>query len=131
MKIVIVGPGAMGCLFAGLLARTKSDNDIWLLDKDPERAKRISAKGIIIEGISNFKSSINITADPTAIGACELVIICTKSYDTQAALSAIKSLLKDDTNILSLQNGMGNLQFIAGMVGEIGLCAVSLHMGQL
>lgn len=118
MKITIVGPGAMGCLFAALLARAKSDNDIWLLDKDSERAKRIKAKGISVEGISNFELSVNITADPNVIGHSELVIISTKSYDTQTALNSIKPLLKDDTNVLSLQNGIGNLQLITDMVGE-------------
>jgi len=118
MKIAIVGPGAMGCLFTALLTRTKLSNDIWLLDKDPERAKRIKAKGISVEGINNFKSSVNITADPKVIGHSDLVIICTKSYDTETALNSIKPLLKDDTNVLSLQNGIGNLQLIIDMAGE-------------
>jgi len=94
MKITIVGPGAMGCLFAGLLTRADSGNDIWLLDKDPERAKRIKAKGIGVEGVNNFKLGVNITADPNLIGHSELVIISTKSYDTKTALNAIKPLLK-------------------------------------
>lgn len=118
MKIAIVGPGATGCLFAGHLARSKSSNDVWLLDKRPERAKRIKAKGITIEGGSNFKVNVNITADAKDIGACELVMLCTKSYDTESALNSIKPLLKDDTNVLSLQNGIGNLELIEAFAGE-------------
>ncbi len=128
MKITIVGPGAMGCLFAGLLTRADSGNDIWLLDKDPERAKRIKAKGIGVEGVNNFKLGVNITADPNLIGHSELVIISTKSYDTKTALNAIKPLLKDDTNVLSLQNGIGNLQIIAEQVGEERtVCGMTAH----
>ncbi len=118
MKITIVGPGAMGCLFTALLTRADSDNEVWLLDKDRARAKRIRTKGIILEGVENFRSRVNITADPNAIRHTELVIICTKSYDTEAALASVKPLLKDDTNILSLQNGIGNLELIADLVGE-------------
>jgi len=118
MKIAVVGPGAMGCLFAALLTRTKSDDEIWLLDKYPARANIIKAKGLTVEGVENFKSRINITANPNDIGHSELVTICTKSYDTEAALSSIKPLLKDDTNILSLQNGIGNMELIESLVGE-------------
>ena len=128
MKITIVGPGAMGCLFAALLTRAKADNDIWLLDKDPERVKRIKTKGVSIEGATSFKSCVNITADPNIIGYCELVVICTKSYDTETALKSIKPLQKDDTNVLSLQNGIGNLQFITDMVGEErAVCGMTAH----
>ena len=49
MKIVVVGPGALGCLFAAFL--TKSRHDIWLLDKNRERADAINQKGISVEGV--------------------------------------------------------------------------------
>ena len=47
MKIVIVGPGAMGCLLAGLLIR--AGNDVTLLDYLPDRAEELSNKGLRIE----------------------------------------------------------------------------------
>jgi 2-dehydropantoate 2-reductase len=118
MKIVIIGPGAMGCLFAVLLARSKSKNDIWLLDKYPERAKKIASSGIQVEGVSSFKQQVKITTDAKEIGPCELVIIFTKSYDTDKALGSIKALISDSTNVLTLQNGLGNLQLIAEVAGE-------------
>lgn len=118
MKIAIVGPGAMGCLFAGLLTQAKSDDEIWLLDKYPRRAEKIKDKGVTVEGMSSFKCAVNITADAKAIGPCELIIIFTKSYDTESALASIKPLLKDDTNILSLQNGIANSRIISDLAGE-------------
>mgnify|MGYP001607174921 CR=1 FL=1 len=46
MKITIVGPGAMGCLLAAFLAKGKQE--VWLLDKDPQRAEKIKElRGII------------------------------------------------------------------------------------
>lgn len=118
MKITIVGPGAMGSLFAALLERSKAKHDIWLLDKDPGRAKEIAANGITVEGISNFKQKVKIIATPQDIGPSELVIIFTKSYDTDQALGSIKPLLDENTNVLTLQNGLGNLQLISEIVGE-------------
>ena len=50
MKIVIVGPGAMGCLLVSFLFKSKEE--IWLLDKDTDRAIKISQGGIFIEGVS-------------------------------------------------------------------------------
>ena len=41
MKVVIVGPGAMGCLFAGYFAK-KKQHDILILDRNPRRAKRLN-----------------------------------------------------------------------------------------
>jgi len=63
MKILIVGPGAIGCLLAGYL--TKSGQDVWLLDKpNQKRTKLIEAEGIKIEGVNgSHKIKVNITSD--------------------------------------------------------------------
>jgi 2-dehydropantoate 2-reductase len=128
MKIVIIGPGAMGCLFAGLLTRQKAGHEIWMLDKQLERAKRIKASGITVEGVTSIKHAVNITTDPKVIGPVELVMIATKSYDTESALNSIKPFISDATNVLSLQNGIGNLQLIADSVGEDRtVCGTTAH----
>lgn len=107
----------MGCLFAGFLA--KSSQEVWLLDKRPERAEVINSEGIRIEGISgNYKVKVNATAKPEDIKKPELVIICVKSYDTEAAVKHVKPALTESTYILTLQNGLGNVETIAEIVGE-------------
>lgn len=117
MKITIVGPGAMGCLFGAFLA--KSGNEIYLFDKREERAKYISKNGIKVEGISGeFKVGIKATTDPKEIKNCELIIICVKSYDTKVATEKIKSLVGKNTLVLTLQNGVGNVETISEIVGE-------------
>jgi 2-dehydropantoate 2-reductase len=128
MKITIVGPGSMGCLFAGFLSKQKSKHQVWLLDKTLDRAKRISLSGIVIEGISNLKTSVNITTDAKSIGPCDLVIIATKAYDTEQALKSIGPLVSDESNILTLQNGIGNAQLITDMFGlERTVCGITYH----
>lgn len=112
MKIAIVGSGAMGCLIAGFL-KLKTKEEVWLVDKNPERAKKIRDDGIKIEGISgSHLAKINATADPREVGLCDLVIICVKSYSTEEACRNIKDSVSDDTYILTLQNGIGNVQIL-------------------
>lgn len=117
MKITIIGPGAIGCLLAGFLSKSKEE--LWLLDKNPERSKRIKEQGIKAEGISgNWQAKINVTNDPKDIGTCDLLIIAVKSYDTKQALQNIKPLLSESTLVLTLQNGLGNVEIISEVVGQ-------------
>lgn len=116
MKIVIVGPGAMGCLFAHFL--TKAKEEIWILDKTKERAAQISQCGIIVEGVSGkYQVKIKVTAEVKEIGRADLVIICVKSYDTREAVMLSKCLVGENTSVLTLQNGIGNIEIISEIVG--------------
>ncbi len=116
MKIVIVGPGAMGCLCAAFLSKSKEE--IWLLDKNKERSARINEKGIWVEGISgNWQAGVKATAEVKEIGRADLIIICVKSYDTKVAIMHAMALVDDNTRVLTLQNGIGNIEIISEVVG--------------
>lgn len=119
MKIVVVGPGAMGCLFAGLLIEA-GQTDVWLLDNREKRAKQITENGLKIEGISGFRiiSKVKATADPQEIGTADLVIICVKSYDTAEASHAVLPIIGDESTVLTLQNGLTNIEIISQIVGK-------------
>ena len=115
--MVIVGPGAMGCLFAAFLAKSKEE--IWLLDKLQDRAERINQNGITVEGISgDWKAGVKATAEPKDINQADLIIICVKSYDTKEAIINAKSLIGRNTKILTLQNGIGNIEIISEVAGS-------------
>jgi 2-dehydropantoate 2-reductase len=102
----------MGCLIAALL-KSAAKEDVWLVDNNPERARRIREDGIKVEGISgSFSVKVDATADPGEAGKCDLVIICVKSYSTEEAVKDIKDLVGDGTFILTLQNGIGNVQIL-------------------
>ena len=117
MKIVVVGPGAMGCLFAAYL--TKSKEEIWLLDKNKERSAKINECGISLEGESGlWQSKPRATANCQDIGKADLILICVKSFDTKAAIEQIRPLLFQETKILTLQNGIGNIEIISEIAGE-------------
>ncbi|MCX5668556.1 MAG: 2-dehydropantoate 2-reductase [Candidatus Omnitrophica bacterium] len=117
MKIVIVGPGAIGCLFAAYLAKSKEE--IWLLDKNSQRAAKINESGISIEGSSGcWQSKPKITVNPQDIGQADLILICVKSFHTKIAIEQISPLLGQNTKILTLQNGIGNVEIISELAGE-------------
>ncbi|MDD5505722.1 MAG: 2-dehydropantoate 2-reductase [Candidatus Omnitrophica bacterium] len=117
MKIVIVGPGAMGCLFAAFLSKSKED--LWLLDKNRENASRINEIGISLEGVSgSWQAKPKATHNTQDIGKADLILICVKSFHTKQAIEQIKPLLQENTKIMTLQNGIGNIEIIAELAGE-------------
>jgi len=117
MKIAIVGPGAVGSLLAALL--TKSKQEVHLIDRNLVRAKKINQDGIKVEGIGGeFTARVNVTVEPEELGTCDLIIICVKSYHTEEAIKNVKALIGEETHILTLQNGVGNVQILNDVVGE-------------
>ena len=117
MKIVIVGPGAMGCLIAAFLSKSKEE--VWLLDKNADNAAKINEIGISLEGVSGtWQAKPKATANIENISKADLILICVKSFNTKQAVEQIKPLLQENTKIMTLQNGIGNIEIIAELVGE-------------
>ncbi len=117
MKIAVVGPGAMGCLMAAFL-KTRTKEDVWLIDRSPDRARKIREDGIKVEGISgSFHAKVNATSEPREFGSPDLAIICVKSYSTEDACKEIKDIVSGDTKVMTLQNGIGNVQVLNDYFG--------------
>jgi 2-dehydropantoate 2-reductase len=118
----------MGTLFGVLLAG--GGHDVHMLDKDPRRAESLSQGDFRLEGISAGRSArIPVTTDPAKIGPCKLVLLCVKAYDTEKAAQSLKQLLDNGTSVLTLQNGLGNAEILAGAVGEKHVLAGSTAQG--
>ncbi|MDP3804788.1 MAG: 2-dehydropantoate 2-reductase [Candidatus Omnitrophota bacterium] len=118
MKIAVVGPGAMGCLISGYL-KNKTKEEVWLYDKLPERARHIRDNFIKVETPNSaFQAKVNVTADAKEIGVCDLVMICVKSYSTEDACKEIKEMVGENTYVMTLQNGIGNVQILKDHFGE-------------
>src|SRR5512139_1031572 len=103
MKIVMMGGGAMGGLFGGLL--TRSGEEVWLVDNRKEQIDRIRSAGLTFE--EKGKSEIipvNAAFDATSVGKADVVIFFVKTYDTEVAVSDALVLEKEDTIFLTLQN---------------------------
>ncbi len=116
MHILVVGPGAMGCLFA---ARLKQAGFIvTLLDYIQERAESINKQGIMIEGITG-EYTVNV---PVVTGTLpshpDFVLICVKAYKTKTASQSVKPRIGSDAAVITLQNGVGNLEILEGFFGK-------------
>jgi 2-dehydropantoate 2-reductase len=118
MKIAVIGAGAMGSIFGAMLSGAA---DVFLIDPFEDHVNEINDKGLIIEynNDSNKKYSITACTDTSIIKSrIDLAIIFTKFYATaQAAMTAL-SILDERGLVLTLQNGLGNLEIIAGIVGN-------------
>ena len=127
MKIVVIGAGAMGSLFGGLLAEHK--NDVTLLDIWQEHVNAITSKGLSIErdGIQR-QISVQATTESESIGAADLVIVFVKSTQTAQAAQTAAKLISTTGMVLTLQNGMGNADILAvGLGGDRVLAGTTSH----
>jgi len=151
MKICIVGTGAMGSVYAGLLGH--AGNEVWAFDMWAEHIEAIRKKGLRVEGISGDRTvGLNATTNIADVGACGLVIIATKAMDVVPAAESAVTLLGQNTVVLTIQNGLGSSdrvaeilgreKVIAGIAGGFGASIISpghvhhngmefVHMGEL
>jgi 2-dehydropantoate 2-reductase len=111
MKTAIMGAGAMGSLFGGLL--TLSGEDVWLVDIRKENVEAMRLNGLTIEEKGKSLSvPVNAVTEVTSIGKADLVIFFVKTYQTERAVSDSLVLQKEETIFLTLQNGLGNEEVI-------------------
>lgn len=109
---VIVGAGAMGCLFAARLAR--AGIEVTLVDVDERRLAEIDRQGLTLvddEGEHAISVRARLAADVT--GPVDLVVVFTKGVHTRAAAASVAHLAASSPAVLTLQNGVGNAELIA------------------
>src|SRR2546423_7928912 len=117
MKIAIVGTGAMGSVYAGLLA--SAGHEVWAIDTWREHVDAMRQKGLRVEGASGDRTvSVNATTNTQEAGSCDLVILATKAMHVGAAAKTIAPLLKRETPVLSIQNGLGGPDSAASVLGR-------------
>jgi 2-dehydropantoate 2-reductase len=126
MKIGIVGPGAMGCLLAGMLAR--AGLEVMLLDHRPDRAEHIRLQGLRLEtGPGEIQVPVAVTLEPLDLSGVDLVLICVKAYDTEAVARRLRAL-DPPPYFLTLQNGVGNVELLgAYLPREKVLAGITSH----
>ncbi len=117
MKTAVVGVGAMGSVYAGILG--DAGHEVWALDVWAEHVDAINENGLTVEGASGQRTvRIKATSDPAEIGVCELVVIATKARDVEAAARDARPLVGADTVVLPIQNGLGSADRIASVLGD-------------
>jgi 2-dehydropantoate 2-reductase len=126
-KVAIVGCGAMGSVYAALMA--DAGHEVHAVTLWPDHAEAMATKGLRCEGISGDRTvRVHASTTTDGIGVCDLVIIATKAFDVEAASRASVSLLGPQTVVQSIQNGLGSPEIAAPLVGA-GRLAVGVVGG--
>jgi len=113
MNIVIMGAGAIGSLFGGLLSR---ENNVLLIGRTTH-VDAIKKQGLKITGKTKTSMQVSATGSIKNITFFpDLLILTVKSYDTENAIKQAKLIMNEDTTILSLQNGLDNINKIEKIV---------------
>jgi len=112
MKFLIVGPGAMGLLFSARLKKI-AEQDVFVLDYKRERAEYLNKNGIRVEGIKGeFHVDVPVLTKEEIDFSPDFVMVFVKSYSTKQAAQDIKEIVSDNTSIITLQNGIGNVEIL-------------------
>ncbi len=117
MKVAVVGCGAMGSVYAALLA--DAGHEIWAIDSWKEHVDAMTANGLRLEGASGDRTvRVNATTNAADAGPCDLVILATKAMHVEKAAQSMRPLLRPDTVVLSIQNGLGGPETAARVLGR-------------
>ena len=122
MKVAVVGAGAVGCYYGGMLAR--AGHDVTLIGR-PQHVEAIERQGLRLE-TQTFDERIRVSAssEGSAVRSAQLVLLCVKSTDTESAAAIIKPHLAPDALVLSLQNGVENADRLRAILPQDVLAAV-------
>lgn len=117
MKICVIGAGAMGSAYGGLLSR--AGHEVTLVDIWAEHIAAIRAKGLRLDGVlGNLEIRINAErAVPAGLDA-ELAMIWTDSNHTREAAESASAALGPDGFAITMQNGIGNVETLVEVLGE-------------
>lgn len=118
----MLGAGAVGSYFGAMLARAGSD--VTLIGRTAH-VNRVRAAGLTIERADGVEQ-IKIAADdaPAALGNADIILVCVKSFDTEAAARQIDQYARRDAIVVSMQNGVTNAERIRVIANVEALAAV-------
>lgn len=119
MKIAIMGAGAVGCYYGGMLAR--AGHDVVLVGR-ASHVEAIRRQGLFMD-TQRFKEHVQVRAGTEAsdIAGAEIVLCCVKSTDTQATARAMQPYLSPAALVLSLQNGVDNAEQLQSELSKLNV----------
>ncbi|MDH7499271.1 MAG: 2-dehydropantoate 2-reductase [candidate division NC10 bacterium] len=112
MRIAMLGAGAMGGVFGSLLV--KAGFDVVFLDIWREHIEKMQKEGLRVRDASGEQLiPVKAFSSPEGLGPVDLVFVMVKAYDTETALQQWRVLFSEKTLVLTMQNGLGNVERIA------------------
>jgi 2-dehydropantoate 2-reductase len=128
MRIAIVGAGGVGA-YLGVLLADRGD-DVVLIDRG-EHVRAMSSEGVHIRSRARgeLHAHLPATENPAEVGPVDLVLYCVKSYDNATTIPSLRPLVRPNTSILTLQNGVGNVEQLADAYGTRAVLGAALTGG--
>ncbi len=126
MKVAVMGAGAVGCYYGGMLAR--AGHEVVLIAR-PQHVEAISRDGLRMETTS-FDEPVRLAAstDPGAVQGAKLVLFCVKSTDTESAGVLVRPYLAPDALVLTLQNGVDNAERLRTVLPQHAVAAAVVYV---
>jgi len=126
MRLAVVGSGGIGGYYGALLAH--GGHDVAFIARGAH-LEALQQRGLTVrtpEGESTIP--VNAVADTERLAPVDLVLFCVKSYDTELAAQALAPLMARDTAVVTLQNGIDNVEAIASVVGSGAVLAGAVYI---
>ena len=126
LKIAVMGAGAVGCYFGGMLAR--AGHEVVLIAR-PEHVAAVAQDGLRME-TKTFDEHVRWppSSDASAVRGANLVLFCVKSIDTESAGAQILPHLAPDALVLTLQNGVDNADRLRAVLPEHEVAAAVVYV---
>ena len=126
LKIAVMGAGAVGCYYGGMLAR--AGHPVVLVAR-PQHVAAIAHAGLRLQ-TQTFDEHIQVQAsiEASAVRGADVVLFCVKSSDTEAAGRLIEPFLQPDTLVVCLQNGVDNADRLRAVLPAHQVCAAVVYV---
>ena len=117
MNVLVMGSGAVGGYYGAVLRH--AGNDVTFVARGDHLAA-IRERGLRVDSVTsgNFTVTADATDRPDASVRPELVLLCVKGYDNATAIDLLRPVVREDTTVLTLQNGIGSGAQLADAFGE-------------
>ncbi|KPJ64246.1 MAG: 2-dehydropantoate 2-reductase [Syntrophobacter sp. DG_60] len=128
MKIGIFGTGALGGFYGGVLV--KGGVDVVFIARG-KILKAIKKRGLTIKSFKHGQFTVNVKAreNPEEAGKADVVLLCVKSYDTERVAPLLLPMLKEDSVVISVQNGIENEEILSKVVGKDRVFGATAFIG--
>jgi len=128
MKVLVVGAGAVGSYFGGRLGL--AGHDVTLIGRK-RHIEAVQANGLTIDSKITGKQNVRVDASEVLFPskAPDLVLLCVKSFDTEAAARSLLEFIAPQTVVLSLQNGIDNHEIAGRILGPNRVHPTVIYVG--
>ncbi len=126
LKVAVLGAGAVGCFYGGMLAR--AGHAVTLIGR-PQHVQVFQAQGLRMQTLA-FDETVQVAAstDASAVAGADVVLFAVKSTDTETAGEQMRPHLAPGALVLCLQNGVDNAERLRGVLPGVDVAAAVVYV---